>query len=180
MAQVPLAVSPETVELRVGGALRLQLEANVRAAGEITWYFEGAPLPGQTGPVCRCAAGHRISLRLRAHARGQASRRLCDALLASVPRARDAATGRPLVCMHRKRRWWLTFLAASIAAVSGLNQGAYRAVVQRGPFGGLEGNIPASVEISEVRASCGVCAVTLNERAWRCIAHVCRCCSLAR
>lgn len=39
----------------------------------------------------------------------------------------------------------------SIAAVQARNQGIYRAVVQRGPFGGLEGNIPASVEISEVR-----------------------------
>ena len=33
------------------------------------------------------------------------------------------------------------------------HQGLYRAVVQRGPFGGLEGNVPASVEISEVRDS---------------------------
>ena len=153
MAQVPLTVSPETIELRVGGALTLQLQANVRAAGEITWYFEGAPLPGQTGPVCRCAAGHSTSPRVRERARSQASRGLCDAQLASIARARDAATGRPPVRVHRKSRWRLTFFAASIAALAESHQGTYRAVVQRGPFGGLEGNIPASVEISEVRAA---------------------------
>lgn len=56
MATAPLTVSPETIELQVGGTVQLRLQADVRAAGEISWYFEGAPLPGQTGPVCRRAA----------------------------------------------------------------------------------------------------------------------------
>jgi len=51
---MPLVISPETTELRVGQALRLQLAPDPSAAGEIQWYFESAPLPGQTGPVCRC------------------------------------------------------------------------------------------------------------------------------
>ena len=116
MAQPPLTVSPETVELRVGGALQLRL-ANVRADGEISWFFEGAPLPGQTGPVCRCARGHCISSCGRVLARSRASsmpvRGLGDAPLASIPSARGAATGRPLVRMHGLRREGLTFLAGT-------------------------------------------------------------------
>ena len=56
MAATPLAVSPEAVELRVGDPLRLQLPTgDARVVGEISWFFEGSPLPAQTGPVCRCA-----------------------------------------------------------------------------------------------------------------------------
>ena len=154
MAQSLLTVSPETIELRVGGALRLQLDGNVLADGEITWFFEGSPLPGQTGPVCRCVDGHAISPHFacsQSASSSAATPRLCDAPFASLPRAREAATSRPL-----------TYLAVSIAAVHAHHQGLYRAVVQHGPFGGLDGTTPASVEISEVRASCDVCVVRVK------------------
>lgn len=83
MAATPLAVFPETIELRVGDALRLQLPPATLAAGEVSWFFEGAPLPGQTGPVCWCVASARSprstrasdSLGLALHAAGGAMRR---------------------------------------------------------------------------------------------------------
>lgn len=100
MAATPLAVSPEAVELRVGDPLRLQLPTgDARVVGEISWFFEGSPLPAQTGPVCRCAVA--LARSVCALALARRARALLDAR--GVGGA-QAAMRRGLACISARAR----------------------------------------------------------------------------